>query len=43
VALLEGGLRLKIEDAVRSAYCSGSPDGERSLTATAWAVRGTAP
>jgi ubiquinone/menaquinone biosynthesis C-methylase UbiE len=43
VASLGGDLRLKIEDAVRRAYCSGSPDGERSLTATAWAVRGTAP
>jgi SAM-dependent methyltransferase len=43
VASLGGDLRLKIEDAVRRAYCSGSPDGERSLTATAWVVRGTAP
>jgi SAM-dependent methyltransferase len=43
VASLGGDLRLKIEDAVRRAYCSGSPDGERSLTATAWAVRGTVP
>lgn len=32
-----------IEDAVRRAYCSGAPDGERSLTATAWAVRGIVP
>lgn len=43
VGSLGGDLRLKIEDAVRRAYCSGSPDGERSLTATAWAVRGTVP
>jgi SAM-dependent methyltransferase len=43
VASLAGDLRLDIEDAVRRAYCSGSPDGERSLTATAWAVRGTVP
>lgn len=43
VASLGDSLRLNIEDAVRKAYCSGSPDGERSLTATAWAVRGTAP
>jgi SAM-dependent methyltransferase len=43
IASLGGDLRLKIEDAVRRAYCSGSPDGERSLTATAWAVRGTVP
>jgi SAM-dependent methyltransferase len=38
---LADGLRRRIEHAVRCAYCSGSPDGERSLTATAWAVRGT--
>jgi SAM-dependent methyltransferase len=43
VASLAGNLRLNVEDAVRRAYCSGSPDGERSLTATAWAVRGTVP
>jgi ubiquinone/menaquinone biosynthesis C-methylase UbiE len=43
VASLGGDLRRKIEDAVRRAYSSGSPDGERSLTATAWAVRGTVP
>jgi trans-aconitate methyltransferase len=33
----------RIREAVRDAYCSGAPDGPRSLTATAWAVRGTAP
>ena len=43
VTALEDGMRRRIEDAVRLAYCSGSPDGERSLTATAWAVRGTVP
>ncbi|MFY9837098.1 MAG: class I SAM-dependent methyltransferase [Xanthobacteraceae bacterium] len=43
VASLEDNLSLKIEDAVRRAYCSGSPDGGRSLTATAWAARGTVP
>jgi SAM-dependent methyltransferase len=43
VASLTDDLRLKVEDAVRRAYCSGSPDGERSLTATAWAARGTVP
>jgi SAM-dependent methyltransferase len=36
-------LRQRIEDAVRRAFYSGSPDGERSLTATAWAVRGIVP
>ena len=43
IVSLGGDLRHKIENAVRKAYCSGSPDGERSLTATAWAVRGTVP
>jgi len=32
-----------VEDAVRQAYLSGAPDGSRSLTATAWAVRGIVP
>jgi len=40
VATLTVEMRRKIEEAVRRAYCSGAPDGERSLTATAWAVRG---
>jgi len=43
VASLAGDMRQRIEQAVRLAYCSGAPDGERSLTATAWAVRATAP
>jgi SAM-dependent methyltransferase len=33
-------LRAHIEEAVARAYRSGAPDGPRSLTATAWAVRG---
>jgi SAM-dependent methyltransferase len=40
VAALDVDKRRNIENAVRRAYCSGSPDGERSMTATAWAVRG---
>ena len=32
-----------VREAVRAAYLAGAPDGERSLTATAWVVRGTAP
>ncbi len=32
--------RQLIEDRVRAAFLSGAPDGARSLTATAWAVRG---
>jgi SAM-dependent methyltransferase len=43
ITALDDGLRRRVEDAVRRAYYSGSPDGERSLTATAWAVRGTVP
>ena len=34
-------LRDRVEAAVRLAYCAGAPDGPRSMTATAWAVRGT--
>jgi len=33
-------LRQRIEAAVRCAYLAGAADGPRSLTATAWAVRG---
>jgi SAM-dependent methyltransferase len=33
-------LKERIKEAVRDAYCSGSPDGLRSLTASAWAVKG---
>jgi SAM-dependent methyltransferase len=36
-------LKARIKEAVRDAYCSGSPDGPRSLAASAWAVRGKAP
>jgi SAM-dependent methyltransferase len=35
--------RQMIEERVRLSYLSGAPDGPRSLTATAWAVRGTVP
>jgi SAM-dependent methyltransferase len=41
VAGLDDDLRRRVAEAVRRSYCSGAPDGERSLTATAWAVRGT--
>jgi hypothetical protein len=40
---LAPALKARIKEAVRDAYCSGSPDGPRSLTASAWAVQGTAP
>jgi SAM-dependent methyltransferase len=39
-ANLAPALRGRIEAAVRAAYLSGAPDGPRSMTATAWAVRG---
>jgi SAM-dependent methyltransferase len=35
--------RRTIEEHVRQAYLSGAPDGPRSMTATAWVVRGTVP
>ena len=35
--------RANVEAAVRRAYLSGAPDGPRSMTATAWAVRGIVP
>jgi hypothetical protein len=35
--------RLLIEERVRTAFLSGAPDGPRSLTATAWVVRGIVP
>jgi SAM-dependent methyltransferase len=38
---LNPDLRVRIERAVADAYRSGSPDGPRSLAATAWVVRGT--
>jgi SAM-dependent methyltransferase len=43
VGSLPDDMRQRIEDAVRVAYLSGAPDGERSLTATAWAVKGVTP
>jgi SAM-dependent methyltransferase len=33
-------VRARVEQAVAVAYWSGAPDGPRSMTATAWAVRG---
>jgi SAM-dependent methyltransferase len=43
VTNLSADLRCRIEEAVKGAYCAGAPDGGRSLTATAWAVRGIVP
>jgi SAM-dependent methyltransferase len=42
-ARLPNDLRQRVEAAVRSAYLSGAPDGPRSMTATAWAVRALVP
>jgi SAM-dependent methyltransferase len=42
-AKLPAELRQRVEEAVRSAYLSGAPDGPRSLTATAWVVRAHVP
>jgi SAM-dependent methyltransferase len=36
-------LKARIKEAVRDAYLSGAADGPRSMTATAWAVRGRVP
>lgn len=36
---LSGEMRERVEAAVRAAYLSGLPDGPRSLTASAWAIR----
>ncbi|HEX2256095.1 MAG TPA: class I SAM-dependent methyltransferase [Afifellaceae bacterium] len=43
VAGLPPDKQVAVREAVRAAFLSGSPDGERSLTATAWVVRGTVP
>ena len=42
-AKLAPELKARIKDAVYDAYCSGAADGPRSMTATAWAVRGAVP
>jgi SAM-dependent methyltransferase len=40
IAKLDPPVLAAVSAAVRAAYLSGRPDGPRSLTATAWAVRG---
>jgi len=42
-ANLDLALKACIKAAVCDAYCSGSADGPRSLTASAWAVQGKVP
>lgn len=43
VAGLSERQRTRIRASVRRAFLAGAPDGPRSLTATAWAVRGCVP
>jgi SAM-dependent methyltransferase len=43
VEALDPALRELIRERVRLAYLSGAADGPRSLTATAWALRGIVP
>jgi SAM-dependent methyltransferase len=43
VTQLAPELQPRIREAVRAAYLSGAPDGPRSMTATAWVVRGVVP
>ncbi len=43
VAGLAEGERARIRASVRAAFLAGAADGPRSLTATAWAVRGHVP
>ncbi|MDH3663601.1 MAG: class I SAM-dependent methyltransferase [Alphaproteobacteria bacterium] len=40
VAGLEPDMQTRVREAVRAAFLAGAADGERSLTATAWAVKG---
>ncbi|MGI9452888.1 MAG: class I SAM-dependent methyltransferase [Geminicoccaceae bacterium] len=43
VAGLNPEMKTRVHEAVRAAFLAGAPDGERSLTATAWAVKGRVP
>ena len=43
VAGLDSDMQARVREAVRAAFLAGAPDGERSLTATAWAVKGRVP
>ncbi|MGI9416784.1 MAG: class I SAM-dependent methyltransferase [Geminicoccaceae bacterium] len=43
VAGLDPDMQTRVRDAVQAAFLSGAPDGPRSLTATAWAVKGRVP
>ncbi|WIM09226.1 class I SAM-dependent methyltransferase [Enhydrobacter sp.] len=43
VRTLDAAAKAKLHDLVQLAYLDGEPDGPRSYTATAWAVRGRVP
>jgi SAM-dependent methyltransferase len=43
VAGLDQDMQTRVREAVRAAFLAGDVDGERSLTATAWAVKGRVP
>jgi SAM-dependent methyltransferase len=43
VAGLDPDMQNRVREAVRAAFLAGAADGERSLTATAWAVKGRVP
>jgi hypothetical protein len=43
VAGLTDDLQARLKAAVQAAYCAGANDGPRTMSATAWAVRGIAP
>ena len=43
VAGLAPEMQTRVREAVQAAFLSGAPDGARSLTATAWAVKGQKP
>ena len=43
VAGLDPDMQTRVREAVRAAFLAGAADGERSLTATAWAVKGRVP
>ena len=43
VAGLDHEMQTRVREAVRAAFLAGAADGERSLTATAWVVKGRVP
>ncbi|MGH1482251.1 MAG: class I SAM-dependent methyltransferase [Geminicoccales bacterium] len=43
VASLDPDMQTRVREAISAAFLAGAPDGERSLTATAWAVKGRVP